>query len=266
MSSRFPIGVGQTTSRPPVTRRSPGPGSPPAAARRPRAPAAPRRSSPPRRRSVAASIATASRPGSSARSSITSRAGASSSSPAAITPPPITTTSGLKMFTRFASPTPSARPIVSIAPRATGSPALRELGDQRPGQLAPLLQRVPERGVRPARDGQRRLAHQRGAGRHGLQAAPVRAVALARRPVHVDHHVPHLGAAADPAAVDLAAQKQAAADPGAEREQHHLGRTRAPPDPRLAQHGQFASLSTTTGSPSRSAITSREGDVLAAAR
>ena len=39
-------------------------------------------------------------------------------------------------------PTPSARPIVSIAPRATGSPAVRELGDQRPGQLAALLERV----------------------------------------------------------------------------------------------------------------------------
>ena len=72
----------------------------------------------------AASTRTTSLPGASARSSMTSRAGASSSSPAAITPPPITITCGLKMFTRLTRPMPSARPIVSIAPRATGSPAV----------------------------------------------------------------------------------------------------------------------------------------------
>ena len=77
------------------------------------------------------------------------------------------------------------------------------------------------------------------------------------RPVDLDHHVPHLGAAADPAAVDLAAQQQPAADPGPEREQHDLGRALRDAEraPRTAMW-QLASLSTTTGMPSRSAITS----------
>ena len=133
-------------------------------------------------------------------------------------------------------PTPSARPIVSIAPRGHRIAGGRELGDQRPGQLAALLQRVAELRVRPPRDGQRRLAHERRAGGDGLEAAPVRAVALARAAVHLDDHVAHLGAAHDPAAVDLAAQQQPAADPGAEREQRDVGRALRDPDPRLADH------------------------------
>ena len=61
--------------------------------------------------------------GRSARRATTSRAGSSSISPAALTPPPITTTCGLKMFTMFATPTPSARPITLMASQATGSPS-----------------------------------------------------------------------------------------------------------------------------------------------
>ena len=162
-------------------------------------------------------------------------------------------------------PTPSARPIVSIAPRATGSPSCASSVISGPVSSRPSSSALPERacpGRRATR--QRRLAHERRAGGHRLQAAAVRAVALARRPVDVDHHVAHLGAAADRSrGRPRRASTQPAADPGAEREQHDVGRAlRRARSRASASTAQFASLSTTTGSPSRSAITSRERDVL----
>ena len=154
MSSRFPIGVGQTTSRPPVTptvsrvrvaRRAAAP--PPSRA----ISAAP--SSPASAPNFATTIRTASRPGSSARSRTNSRARAR----AAARPPRSLrrrsrSTSGLKMFTSETSPTPRLRPISRDRVARHRIALLRELGDQRPGQLPPLLQRLPERCVRPARD------------------------------------------------------------------------------------------------------------------
>ena len=234
-SSRLPIGVGQTTSRP-LTTPPPRPGRR-RTARRPgaRGPASPRRPSPPRRRTPPPPRAPRRGPGRSARRAITSRAGSSSRSPAALTPPPITITCGQKMFTMLASPTPSARPITSIAPRATGSPARAISVTIGPVSSRPASMRAAERGVRLPRDGQRHLAHERGAGGDRLQAAAVRAVALAGPAVHVDDHVAELRAAAREAAVDLAAQEHAAADPGAEREHHHLVAARAGARARLGE-------------------------------
>ncbi len=49
-----------------------------------------------------------------------------------------------------------------------------------------------------------------------------------RRPVLVDHHVPELGRRAERAAVELAAEDQAAADPGADRQHDGLARRPGP--------------------------------------
>ena len=131
---------------------------------------------------------------------------------------------------------------------------MRELGHERPGQLAALLERVPERGVRPPRDAQRRLAHQRGAGRHHLQAAAVRAVArgTAGRPCR-STMCPSSAPAPIQPRCSRAAEHEPAADPGAEREHHDVAE---PPPPRRsrasASTAQLPSLSTVTGSPRRS--------------
>ncbi len=117
---------------------------------------------------------------------------------------------------------------------------MRQLCHERARQLASLLERVTERGVRPARHPQRRLAHERGAGRHHLQAAAVGAAALARRAVHVDHHVAELSARPDPAALQPAAEHEPTADAGAEREHHHVARAAAGAVPRLRQHRAVA--------------------------
>ena len=83
----------------------------------------------------------------------------------------MTITSGLKMFTKFARPTPSARADVADHHPRHLVAAERQLGDERAGQRAPVLERAPERRVRLARHAQRRLAHERGAGGDRLEAA-----------------------------------------------------------------------------------------------
>src|SRR5262249_49084169 len=55
-----------------------------------------------------------------------------------------------------------------------------------------------------------------------LDAAAAWAVALAGQPVHLDRHVTELGAGPGRATVDLAAEDQAAADPGPDRQHHHV--------------------------------------------
>ena len=66
---------------------------------------------------------TSSREGGRALVATTLRIGSSSSSPAAITPPPITTTCGLKMLTKLVIATPSREPISSITSIAAASPS-----------------------------------------------------------------------------------------------------------------------------------------------
>ncbi len=80
---------------------------------------------------------------------MTARAGASSSSPAAITPPPMTTISGLKMFSTFATTTPSRSPISATASRAAVVAVVGELGDERAGERRVLAAAAP--GPIPAR-------------------------------------------------------------------------------------------------------------------
>ena len=97
-----------------------------------------------------------------------------------------------------------------------------QLGHERPGQLAALGQRPAEPGVRALARQPQRLARQRRARGQRLDAPVVGAVALAGRAVLVDHHVAELAGRADRAAVQLAAEDQPAADPGADRQQHRL--------------------------------------------
>ena len=203
-SSRLPIGVGQTTSAP---GRSVTPGRAGSTAlgrgiarrvrallerqhRRAEHPRLGAEAPPPRRAPRRA-------PGAARARASSSRAGPSSSSPAAITPPPITMTSGLKMLTSVASPTPSvAADRRQRAARARGSPSCASSVDERAGELrGPPRARGP--APCPAARGRRaaRLAAERRARRDRLQAAAVRAVALARRAVDVDDHVAELGAA-----------------------------------------------------------------------
>ena len=120
-------------------------------------------------------------------------------------------------------PTPSRSPTTRTADAATGSPSNASSVTSGPVSGAALLERAAERRVRLARDPQRRFAHQRRARCDRLQAAPVRAVALARRAVDVDDHVPHLGARAGPPAVQPPAQHEPAADAGPDREQRDVG-------------------------------------------
>src|SRR5215211_5162757 len=116
MSSRLPMGVGITVrgiSQPP-SRYSPEDASL-ASAAAPRTPdLGPR---------VATLMSARSREGGLARSMTSLRAALSTSSPASMTPPPTATTSGLKMFTNPARPTPSHRPASSRTESATSSPS-----------------------------------------------------------------------------------------------------------------------------------------------
>ena len=97
------------------------------------------------------------------------------------------------MLTKLAIATPSRVPISSSASIAAAVAVVGQLGDQRAGQLAALGQRPAEPRVRALAGHPQRLAGQRGARGEGLDAAVVGTVALAGRPVELDHHVPELG-------------------------------------------------------------------------
>ena len=194
-SSRLPIGVGQTISRPPSRlgrSRSRGrPEGQPVEGERRRADhpslrpqIAPARSGPDRGVAAARARATA------------ARAGSSSSSPAAITPPPTTTTWGLKkMLTKLAIATPRRRPTSFVAAIAAASPSWASSvtsgpASSRPGFSGPPP--APSGGTHaaistsppaPARCRRRTPPRAHGQGQ----------VALALGFVHVDHHVPQLG-------------------------------------------------------------------------
>ena len=73
--------------------------------------------------------------------------GSSSISPAAITPPPITITSGSKMFTRLARPTPSCGRCLDRAARDRVA-VVGELGHERAGELQARGQRAAQRRLR----------------------------------------------------------------------------------------------------------------------
>src|SRR5947208_4107164 len=79
------------------------------------------------------------------------------------------------------------------------------------------------------------LAGQRGPRGERLDATVVGAVALAGRPVQVDHGVTQLGPGADRAAVELVAQDQPAADAGPNGQHHRLAAAAGGARPVLGQ-------------------------------
>ena len=139
MSSRLPIGVGQTISRPapaPLTRAN----SSNASAAAPSSPAsAPKR---------AGTISTMSRSDGIACSATSRRAGSSSSSPAAMPPPPTRIRCGLKTFTSVTMPAPRARPTRSMARLRDRVAVVRKLGDERAGDLTARARLPCERRLR----------------------------------------------------------------------------------------------------------------------
>ena len=160
--------------------------------------------------------------GFSARSRTSRRAGSSSRSPARMTPPPTTIAFGWKMLAKLAQATPSRVPIRSKTAIAVSSPASAASVTAVPSTVLPSAQQLAEGRVGRAFGRRPALAAERGAGGERLDAAVVRAVALAGRAVGLDHDVAELGAGAGRAAVDLAVEDQAAADPGADGQHHHV--------------------------------------------
>ena len=192
----------------------------------PRAPSAPRRSSPPARRTRPAPPAPrrARAPARAAR--ISARAGPSSISPAAITPPPITMTSGLSMFTRLESPTPSARPTTSSASRATGSPSWASSVTNGPVSSRPSSSAWPSAvsGRRATRSAASRTSAE-------PEAITSRQPRFGQLPWHGGPSMsttmwPSSAPAPIAAALQPPAQHEAAADAGAEREHHDVAKRR----------------------------------------
>ena len=186
------------------------------------------------------------------------RRSARAPAPAPAPPPPAArrrsrSRSGSSRLVRFTSPSATHHAHSSITARASWSPS----AGGRPARARPA---PPRRRRRPGRRrGQaaagRRLAGQAGqagARRVALPAAPP--AAHARRAVRVHHHVPGLAGEAVGAPHQPAAGHHAAADAGAEGDQHHVGvRRRRRPTCHSARVAQVASLSTCTGTPSRAA-------------
>ena len=118
-------------------------------------------------------------------------------------------------------PEPASRP-GRRPPIAVASPAFAASVTALPSTSLPSASIAPsaESGSRSAASRPSRA--ERGARGVGLDAAVARAVALAGQAVHLDHDVAELGAGAGRAAVDLAVEDQAAADPGPDRQHHRV--------------------------------------------
>ena len=165
----------------------------------------------------------------------TSRAGSRISSPAAAPkPPPIRTTSGSNMFTNEPIAAPSKRPM-----RGERSTAR---APRRPPHARRAV-RIGLGAVQLARDARRPHARRR-----RLEVPAPVAVALARRPVELDDHVPELG----PATVQLPVEHEPAADPRPERQHHSRRAPRPAPERHSASAAALPSFSTPTGRPKRS--------------
>ena len=142
------------------------------------------------------------------------------------------------MFTKLAIATPSRLPISSIASIAAASPSCASSVTSGPSSSRPSASARPSPELRTLAGDPQRLARERGARRERLDAAVVGAVALTRRAVQVDHHVAELGAGADRAAVELAAEDQPAADPGADRQHDRLAAAARRPGAVLGERRQ----------------------------
>ena len=163
---------------------------------------------------------------SASRSTAARAAGSSSSTAATPKPPPITTRVGPKTLTSEPIATPRWWPI-SLERRMA---LLDEVARGRVG---------PEQPPREPVGGAARAVR--------LDVAAPRARALARLPVLDDHHVAELG----PAAKELAAEDDAAADARAEREQHEVARAAAGAEPELGERRAARVVLDPTGRPSR---------------
>ena len=97
-----------------------------------------------------------------------------------------------------------------------------------------------ERGVRRALRRQQPLAADRVSGHERLEAANPGAIARAVGAVQRQHRVPELGAQPGCAPVHLAVQPQSAADPGAERHQHRVACPGGGATASLGQHRRVA--------------------------
>ncbi len=139
-----------------------------------------------------------------------------------MTPPPTTIASGWKMLAKLEQATPRRPPISSKTPIAVSSPAIAALVTAVPSTFSPAASNLPRAESGRAFGRRSPLAPERRAGGQRLDAAVVGAVALAGRAVGLDHRVAELGAGAGRAAVDLAAEHQAAADPGADGQHHRV--------------------------------------------
>ena len=125
-----------------------------------------------------------------------------------------------------------------------------ELGDERAGRAHALrLIALARARPRPLAGEPLRLAGERRARRERLEAASVRAVALAARAVDLDHDVPSSAPRPDGAAVQLAAENQAAADAGPERQHHRLAGAARCAGPVLGQHRQVGIVVDEYGQP-----------------
>ena len=226
-----------------------------------RTPSARRPSSPPRRRSGRARSAPPRAPAAARARATTARAGSSSRSPPRTAPPPITITSGLNVFTSPTSPKPSRSPTSSSTSRASGSPSCASSVTIPP--LISLLggEPPPERRVRL------RLAPP--AAPRGRSRSPTRAprsspdpgaVAGAVGPVQLEHR---RGRARRPPRTRRGTPRRSASSPPPiPVPSETITAWRAPAAAPLrasASIDALPSLSTTTGSPSRSLIRSRNG-------
>ena len=186
MSSRLPIGVGTTVRGilQPPSKYSPEEAS------RARA-AAPR--TPDLGPRVATFTSARSRDGGLARRATSLRAAPSINSPASMAPPPTATTSGLKMFTNPARPTPSHLPVSLEDRERHRVPLAGELGYVLAENLASGGE-APEGRVGAFDRELTGAARYGGARGEGLQAAVVAAGAAGSR--GLDRHVPELAAGA----------------------------------------------------------------------
>ena len=134
-------------------------------------------------------------------------------------------TSGLKMLTTFASPTPSHSPRLVEQRQRVAVAVVGELGDERPADLA-ARRAAPCRAASAERRAAASAAFGQGAtGDERLETAPVRATGTTFRTVGPDDHVAELSRCSLRAAVDLPAEHDPAGDSGAERQHHRVALT-----------------------------------------
>ena len=135
----------------------------------------------------------------------------------------MTTSSGLKTFTRLGDADAEVEADVREDVAGIAGPARGELDGEARVDVSALGGRAArDRPPGSLRRGLARLAVRGGPGGQRLEVAAPGAASLAGRAVQIDRDVAELGRRADGAAVELAVEDEAAADPGAEGEHDHV--------------------------------------------